>query len=459
MVNRSIFSTRFCSKTNRVVSSGSNPWFEYFTNIKNRQSIRINNDSVIASNQSSFGNAIVSIGTRNKNPISIKYICHAEKTFCIEVKDNHNFIINGFNGLTIVGNSDGGSPGLDRFSGGVILDDLHKIDEAHSDTIRNSVISNYRETIQQRARGVNVPFIGIGQRVHEEDIAAYLLAGNDGYNWEHVVLKAIDDAGNALYPEAFPLEMLLVKQKHDPYVFSSQFQQQPVPPGGALFKPEWFVILDEEPEIIMTFITADTAETNKSWNDATVFSFWGLYDIELSGRKTGQLGLHWLDCVELRIEPKDLKPSFIEFWQGCMVHPKPPVLAAIEKKSTGVTLISVLDEIRGIQIRQIERTRASGSKTQRFLEIQPIIAAKRISFTNSARHVKLCIDHMIKITASDAHRWDDICDSAADAIRIALIDKTLSHAINSSIDYNRLAKTLTFDHNKVNRLKKAAYTR
>ena len=73
-------------------------------------------------------------------------------------------------------------------------------------------------------------------------------------------------------------------QEKSPYVFSSQFQQNPIPAGGSIFKPDWFVTLDFEPEILMTFITADTAETNKSYNDATVFCFWGLYEIETMGR-------------------------------------------------------------------------------------------------------------------------------------------------------------------------------
>ncbi len=320
---------------------------------------------------------------------------------------------------------DGGLPGEDRFTGAVVVDDAHKPSEASSDTMRNSVIDNYDETIRQRTRGINVPIIYIGQRVHEDDLTNYFLCGRDVDTWYSLILPSLDDAGNALYPEKTPKSKLLLLKEKSPYVFSSQYQQDPLPAGGALFKPDWFFILDEEPEIQMTFITADTAETDKSWNDATVFSFWGIYEIESFGKKTGELGLHWLDCVELRIEPKDLKDAFIEFWQGCAVHKVPPLIAAIEKKSTGVTLVSVLQELRGIQIRQIERTRASGSKTQRFLEIQPYIASKRISFTQGARHRKLCIDHMVKITASDAHRFDDICDTAADAIKIALIDKLL----------------------------------
>jgi len=336
-------------------------------------------------------------------------------------------------GGSIVGN-DAGLPGMDRFTGGLIIDDPIKPDEANSDTIRLSVQDNYRETIQQRARGSNVPFIFIGQRLHEDDLAAYLLAGKDGYHWDTVILKSIDEAGNAMYPEVNSLESLRIKQKHDPYVFSSQYMQDPIPAGGALFKPEWFEMMDEEPKMLLTFITADTAETSKSWNDATVFSFFGMYEIEAFGKKTGEMGLHWLDSVELRIEPKDLKAAFIEFWQGCMSHPMPPMIAAIEKKSTGVTLVSVLGELRGLQIRQIDRTRASGSKTQRFLESQPYIASKRVSFTHGAKHAKMCLDHMSKITANDTHRHDDIADTLVDAIKMALIDKTLH--VNTKQDTN-----------------------
>lgn len=324
----------------------------------------------------------------------------------------------------IVGH-DGGLPNLDRFSGAVICDDLHKIDEAHSQTVRHKIIENYRETIIQRMRGPNVPIIFLGQRVHEDDIVSYMLSGNDERKWKTVILKAIDDAGNALYPEVNSLAQLREKQEKNPYVFSSQFQQEPVPAGGSIFKPEWFIKLDFEPQITTTFITADTAETDKSYNDATVFSFWGLYEIETMGRKTGEYGLHWLDCQELRVEPKDLKEAFMDFYGDCMRHSVPPKMAAIEKKSTGVTLTSVLSDLRGLSVRSIERSRASGSKTQRFLTTQPYVAAKLISFTKDARHADNCILHMSKITANDSHRHDDIADTLCDAVRIAFIDKTI----------------------------------
>lgn len=328
-------------------------------------------------------------------------------------------------GGAIVG-QDAGLPNLDRFAGSVIIDDPHKIDEAHSATIRGKVLSNYEETIRQRAPE-GTPIVFIGQRTHEDDLAAFLQSDKDIVSWDWIILPGLDEAKNSIDPSLYPKETLLKMKEKSPYVFASQMQQVPVPAGGSVFKEDWFPILEEEPDIYYTFITADTAETKESYNDATVFSFWGVYEIENMGRKTGVLALHWLDCEEIRVEPKDLEPEFKGFYSMCCTHKVQPRLAAIEKKSTGVTLVSTLESIRGLEIRKIERTRASGSKTQRFLNAQSFVASKLISFPKYGKHNKMCIDHMCKITANDTHRFDDICDTAVDAIHLALIDKTIYH--------------------------------
>lgn len=333
--------------------------------------------------------------------------------------------IRAFGSSGAITGQDAGLPNLTRFSGAIILDDMHKPDEVHSDTIRLSVIQNYRETILQRPRGPNVPIIFIGQRLHEDDLPAYMLSGEDERQYTPIIIKSIDDAGNALYPDLNSLESLREKQDKNPYVFASQYQQNPIPAGGALYKEKDFVLLDEEPNILCTFITADTAETDKSYNDATVFSFWGIYKIFNAGQDTGQFGLHWIDCQEMRIEPKELEDAFMSFYGECMLHRVKPLVAAIEKKSTGVTLSSALTAVRGLSIRDIKRTKASGSKTVRFLEMQPIVSSKLVSFTESASHIDMCIQHLLKITANMTHRHDDICDTLYDAIKIALIDRTL----------------------------------
>ncbi len=350
-----------------------------------------------------------------------------------------------------------GLPGLDRFSGAVIIDDSHKPDEVHSDLIREGVITNFRETIQQRPRGINVPIVFIGQRLHEQDLPAFFISGEDGYEWDKVILKSLDEAGNALYPEAFPLEMLKIRQEKDRYVFAAQHQQDPQPAGGGLFTVEDFPLLEVEPEFYITFITADTAETEDLRNDATVFSFWGMYNIETEGRKTGVMGLHWLACREIRVEPKDLEREFLDFWQECARHDNPPLIAYIEKKSTGVTLISVLKSMRGLKIREIERTRKSGSKAQRFIDIQPYIASRQVSLPSNGTHSEMCINHMKKITNNDSHAHDDIADTCSDAVRIALIDKTLSMFTSKNITTRQTTIAALNRHENVVYLKSRAY--
>jgi len=149
--------------------------------------------------------------------------------------------------------------------------------------------------------------------------------------------------------------------------------------------------------------------------------------VKETSRTSNRLALHWLDCVELRVEAKDLKDEFMSFYGDCMTHKNQPLFAAIEKKSTGVTLISVLSDMRGLEIREVKRTKISGSKATRYLEMQPTLASKLVTFTEGARHANMCITHMMKITANDTHRWDDICDTCYDAVKIALIDKNANH--------------------------------
>ena len=341
-----------------------------------------------------------------------------------------------------------GLPNLDRFTGCVIIDDPIKPDEAHSDTIRAKCTANYQETISQRPRGHNVPIIFIGQRLHEDDLSSYFIEGKDTREWEKVILQSLDAAGNALYPEVKPKDELLAIQEKSPYVWAAQHQQDPMPAGGALFKPEWFVRLDAEPDVVSTFITCDTAETAKTYNDATVFSFWGLYEIETFGVKTGKLGLHWIDCAELRIEPKDLEGEFLEFWQGCARYPVVPHLAAIEKKSTGTTLVSVMKDLRCLQVRGLDRTVSSGSKSDRFVDMQSYIAAKRVSIRDSDRLYSLCVTHMAKITANNTHRHDDIADTLYDAVKLALIDQTVSPTLIKDAETPKAVQAVSHSINK-----------
>jgi predicted phage terminase large subunit-like protein len=317
--------------------------------------------------------------------------------------------------------ADGGLPGLERFSGAIIMDDMHKPDEVFSDTTRLSVLQNYKNTIIHRARGKNVPFIFIGQRLHEDDLPAYFI-NQDRFTWNKLIIKTIDDAGNIIYPEVYNKESLL---KLGDYELASQHQQNPLPAGGGIFKPQWFTATEEEPDIFATFITGDTAETDKNYNDATVFSFWGIYRVKHGEVTTGEYALHWLDCMEIRVEPKDLEPEFMQFYYNCMRYEIKPKVVAIEKKSTGVTLLSSIKKLQGMTVVDIDRTKASGNKAARYFSIQPYISSKLVTLPRYGKHNNMCVEHMRKITANNTHKNDDIADCLYDAVKIALIDKAI----------------------------------
>lgn len=344
---------------------------------------------------------------------------------------------------------DAGLPGLTRFSGAVLMDDMHKPDEVHSDVMRESVWDNYNQTIKYRPRDfTHVPLICMGQRLHEEDICAKLLAGKDGYEWERIVLKSLDDNNQALYPEVFSREALLIEKEINPYSFWSQHQQEPVPAGNALFYEEDMLVFLEEPEMLATFICADTAETSKSINDATAFGFFGLYRTA-----QGQLAIHCIHGVEIRVEPRDLEEEFMHFYSVCSRYKMPPRVAFIEKKSTGVTLVSVLRSLQGIKIWDIERTRISGSKTQRFLNVQTYFAQRRFTFTYGRPHNKVFINHLTRITANDTHAHDDIADICTDAITKGLIEQVI--AIPDETENNAVKQVMAAQNQRIEVLRQS----
>lgn len=347
-----------------------------------------------------------------------------------------------------------GIKNCNRFGGCIVIDDIHKPDEVTSDTIREGINEWYYNTLQSRINAPNTPIIFIGQRLHEDDLAATLIKSGE---WKTLIIPAIDGAGNPLHPQMHDIKTLLKMKESSPYNFASQYQQDPQPAGGGIYKTEWFVKHEHAPDILATFITCDSAETSKDYNDATVFSFWGLYKVKVKDIETDIYALHWIDCEEIRVEPKDLENAFLNFYANCNKHKVKPKLAAIEKKSTGVTLISVLKKYPGMQLLEIERTKATGSKTARFLEAQPYVAQRLISLPVNGRHTTMCIEHCRKITANCSHKFDDICDTMYDAIKIALIDKTIVHRTESPPDDPVAARSFMSTSKRIDQLKKNAY--
>ena len=92
----------------------------------------------------------------------------------------------------------------------ITIDDPYSsMADAHSETIRKNVWAFYQGTVYNRLQPGGRIVI-INHRMHEDDLSGMLLAQQaaGGDRWTVVELPAITEEGNALWPDAYPLEAL-----------------------------------------------------------------------------------------------------------------------------------------------------------------------------------------------------------------------------------------------------------
>lgn len=170
-------------------------------------------------------------------------------------------------GGTITGYGAGGMGA--GFEGAIIIDDPSKADEALSDTMRKNVIDWFQNTMESRKNSPHTPIIIIMQRLHEEDLAGWLLAGGNGEEWEHLVIPAVNETGESFWEEQFPIDMLHRLESANPYVFSGQYMQEPTPAGGGDFQVGLIEIVDALPADLSFVRGWDLAATTKKTSDYT----------------------------------------------------------------------------------------------------------------------------------------------------------------------------------------------
>lgn len=136
----------------------------------------------------------------------------------------------------------------DGFGGCILIDDPIKASEARSDVVRQSVVDWFQTTLESRKNDPkNTPIIVIMQRLHETDLAGWLLDGGNGEEWEHICLPAITAEGKPLWEAKHSLEDLHRMEDANSYVFAGQYMQRPSPGDGGLFKPDNIQIIDAIP--------------------------------------------------------------------------------------------------------------------------------------------------------------------------------------------------------------------
>ena len=124
------------------------------------------------------------------------------------------------------------------FAGAIIIDDPIKPEDALSETVRERVNNRFESTIRNRVNSRNTPIIIIMQRLHEHDLCGYLQE-IEPEEWTVLSLPCIyhDEDGNEqpLWEFKHTSEELRKIEKANPFVFETQYMQNPKPAEGLMY--------------------------------------------------------------------------------------------------------------------------------------------------------------------------------------------------------------------------------
>lgn len=295
----------------------------------------------------------------------------------------------------------------------IVIDDPLKASDAASALRREAVNDWYRSTLISRLNNKTTGAIVIvTQRLHLDDLVGYVLS--TGEEWTVLELPAIAGAdlqiqvgddrwhmfgkGEALHPEREPLQTLdTLRRELGSDAFSAQYLQQPVPPGGSMFRRSWVCRYDRLPslqagdQIIQSW---DTASKDGPANDWSVCSTW-----------LRQGGHHYL--VDLYRDRLDY-PALRSRARALAARFK-PTMVLIEDMGVGTALIAELRQA-GVNVAPV---RPALSKEARASIEAATFEGGRVFFPH---HAPWLSELETELFAFPGSRHDDQVDSIAQAL-------------------------------------------
>jgi hypothetical protein len=183
------------------------------------------------------------------------------------------------------------------------------------------------------------------QRLHQDDLAGHL---KEQGGWDCLDLPAIAEVdetiplghgathqrriGDILHPERESRAALeAIKMEIGSDAFFAQYQQMPVPPGGAMIKRAWIRRYAERPRkdaIIQVFQSWDTAMKSGPGNDYSVCTTWA---------QTHDCKLYLRDLWRGRVDYPTLKAQVLALYGAWR-----PSTILMEETGTAIGLIDAL---------------------------------------------------------------------------------------------------------------------
>jgi predicted phage terminase large subunit-like protein len=300
----------------------------------------------------------------------------------------------------------------------IILDDPLKPDEALSETRRNSLNEWFDNSLLSRLNSKETGVIIIVmQRLHQDDLVGHVV---DKQDWEVLSFPAIAEededhviesplglrrfkrkAGEVLQPDRESIVTLRdIRHTIGEYNFASQYQQNPMPLGGAILKSLWLRFY-EPGDLPFRFSfkiqSWDSANKCGELNDFSVCTTWGVFDRYY----------YLLSVFRKRLDYPDLKRAV---HQQASEHKADIVL--IEDKASGTQLIQDLQKEGMFGIRPYEPLPGS-DKTLRLYAQTAEFESGRVLLPRSAPWLD---EYIRELTTFPGTKYDDQVDSTTQAL-------------------------------------------
>ena len=266
----------------------------------------------------------------------------------------------------------GGSP----VGGGgdvIVIDDpIRSAADADSETVRETLWEWYTGTVRTRLEpGGSI--VVCSTRWHDDDLTGRLLAAQatGGETWRHIHLPAIDDTGDALWPDRWPVAALdQIRTAVGSRVWQSQYQGDPVASEGGTFKPHWWRAYDRLPEdVTRVEVAVDSAFKTGVGNDFSVCACWAA-----DARGNACLVHVWRE----RVEFPELIAMGVTAWQWASARfPGIAVSLVPEDKASGQSAIQVWRREKHIPVVPFAVSSAE-SKISRAEAVTPYVEGGRV---------------------------------------------------------------------------------
>jgi predicted phage terminase large subunit-like protein len=304
----------------------------------------------------------------------------------------------------------------------IIIDDPLKPIDALSDSKRNAANDWFLNTVVSRLDDKRTgAIIIVMQRVHMDDLTGFVLGQSD--DWTVLSLPAIAESfesipltmgdvhqrqpGEVLSPEREPMEVLeQLRLQLGSDLFSAQYQQTPIPPGGLMIQRHWVRRYTEVPPASAgSFVVQswDTAAKGGPDNDWSVCTTW---------LNTNDCQWYLLHVWRHRVDYPGLKAKVQELakhWRARQV--------LIEEAGTAIGL---LDELR-FRVRGLTGIKPDRNKVTRMSIASAILEAGQVHFPERAPWLAELESELFSFPGG---RHDDQVDS---------ISQVLNHSKSSSL--------------------------